>query len=107
MKTYTEKDFVEVVDGDGQPVPGFEAPVPASWVGTDLLPKGTKKKGRSGGSSSSSAPSQQPTGAEPPAGNAGTEVWAAWAVEHGGATEEDVKDMSRDDLREKYGKPAS
>lgn len=47
MKTYQDKDFVEVVDGDGNPVPGFEAPVPAAWVGTDLLPEGTKKKGRS------------------------------------------------------------
>lgn len=97
-----ETDFVDVVDTEGTVVDR----VPKHW-GEDLLVAGTKKKSRSGGSSSSSTTPPAPSGAEPPAGNAGTEVWAAWAVEHGGATEEDVKDMSRDELREKYGKPAS
>lgn len=42
---YEEKDFVEIVDGDGDPVEGFEHPVPKQWIGTDLLPAGAKKKG--------------------------------------------------------------
>lgn len=39
---------------------------------------------------------------EKPAGNASQEVWAAYAVTQG-ASAEDVKDASRDDLRELYG----
>ena len=47
------KEFVEVVDGDGNPVPGFEHSVPKAWVGTQLLPAGAKAKGRSKSSKSS------------------------------------------------------
>lgn len=56
---YAEKEFVEVVDADGNPLDGFAHPVPKSWIGTDLLPAGAKKKsGRSGGRSTEpSAPS--------------------------------------------------
>lgn len=36
------KDYVNVVDGDGNPVDGFEHPVPKSWVGTPLLLPGMK-----------------------------------------------------------------
>lgn len=37
---YEEKDFVDVVDENDVPL---EAPVPKRWLGTDLLPPGTKK----------------------------------------------------------------
>ncbi|MCY1141377.1 hypothetical protein OWR29_25545 [Actinoplanes sp. Pm04-4] len=40
---------------------------------------------------------------EPPAGNASADEWRAYAVEHRGATEDEVAGMKRDDLREKYG----
>lgn len=39
---------------------------------------------------------------EKPAGNASQELWAAYAVTQGAEAEE-VKDLSRDDLRELYG----
>lgn len=43
MRTYTDKDMVQVVvDGQVQP-----DPVPGSWVGTDLLPPGAKKATKS------------------------------------------------------------
>lgn len=38
MKTYTDKDFVDVVDEAGEPA----GSVPKAWVGTDLLPAGVK-----------------------------------------------------------------
>lgn len=38
-----------------------------------------------------------------PAKNAKTEEWAAFALEHRGATPEDVEGKTRDDLIEKYG----
>lgn len=40
---YEEKDYVDVVDEHGVPL---EAPVPKSWIGTDLLPPGAKKAGK-------------------------------------------------------------
>lgn len=40
---------------------------------------------------------------ERPAGNASQEAWATYAMESGQASEDEVKDLSRDDLREKYG----
>lgn len=39
---YEDKDFVDVVDENDVPL---EAPVPKRWLGTDLLPPGTKKAG--------------------------------------------------------------
>lgn len=35
--------FVHVVDGEGDPIAGFEHPVPETWLGTDLLPEGAKR----------------------------------------------------------------
>lgn len=35
--------YVDIVTADGDRVPGFSAPVPASWIGTDLLPEGVKR----------------------------------------------------------------
>lgn len=53
MAVYTEKDFVDVVDGEGNALD----PVPKQWLGTDLVPAGVKKAGKAsksdGGSSSS------------------------------------------------------
>lgn len=45
----------------------------------------------------------QPLGPERPHGNAGRDAWATYAVESGQASEDDVKDLSRDELRELYG----
>ncbi|MCF6376900.1 hypothetical protein L2K70_04730 [Nocardioides KLBMP 9356] len=38
-----------------------------------------------------------------PAGNASRDVWAAWVVATERATEDDITDMSRDQLRDTYG----
>jgi enolase len=35
--------FVDVVDEEGNPLVGFEYPVPEHWIGTSLLPPGAKK----------------------------------------------------------------
>ena len=40
---------------------------------------------------------------EKPHGNAGREAWATYALESGKASEDEIKDLSRDDLRELYG----
>lgn len=40
---------------------------------------------------------------ERPAGNASQEAWATYALESGQASEDEVKGLSRDDLRELYG----
>lgn len=40
---------------------------------------------------------------ERPAGNASQEAWATYALESGQASEDEVKDLSRDELRELYG----
>lgn len=110
-----EKDFVEVVDADGNDLP----PVPKHW-GEDQLPLGAKfkkKASRSTGSSSSSTPatgdsgdgsqSSGDGGPAEPAGSARTEAWVAFAKAKG-ATEEDLVDedgnaLGRDALRAKYG----
>lgn len=42
-------------------------------------------------------------GPQPPAGNASADEWRAYAVESGQATEEEVADLSRNDLRDKFG----
>lgn len=43
---------------------------------------------------------------EYPAGNASTEAWAEFAVEHHGADPTAIADMSRDDLRAEFGPDA-
>lgn len=64
--------WVDVVDAEGAPVAGFENPVPSHWVGTDLLPAGTKAKGRARSAAkvaeedAEKAPDTEPT----PAGSA-------------------------------------
>ena len=43
---------------------------------------------------------------EPPAGNASRDVWAAWVLAaHPGVSEDDIKDMGRDELRDTYTTP--
>ena len=51
------------------------------------------------------APEQEPEAPvfERPAGNASQEAWATYALESGQASEDEVKDLSRDELRELYG----
>lgn len=111
----TEKDFVKVVDAEGNDLPS----VPKHW-GSDLLPPGAEKKGRSTSSSSSSsssgsggqAPTSRASGQEPPRAGAGsgTDEWVAFAKEKG-ATDADLLDgdgkpVTRDVLIDKYGAPA-
>lgn len=36
-------EWIEVVDASGDPINGIADPVPSHWLGTDLLPEGTKK----------------------------------------------------------------
>lgn len=42
---------------------------------------------------------------EPPAGNASRDVWAAWVVAAGLATEDEIDGMGRDELRDTYTTP--
>lgn len=58
------------------------------------------------------APVEEPAEAPPapeapvferPAGNASQEAWAIYALESGQASEDEVRDLSRDELRELYG----
>ncbi|MDP9820389.1 hypothetical protein [Nocardioides massiliensis] len=107
------KDFVDLVDEADEVV----GSVPKHWR-DDQLPPGTKKKGRSSRSSSTSTPTgggqRQQTPSTPsgePAGNASREDWAAYAVTQG-AEEKDLVDdkgepLGRDELRAKYGQPQS
>lgn len=108
MKTYTEKDMVDVVDEAGNDL----SAIPKAWLGTDLVPAGVKQKSKSSGSSSSSSSSSTPAARQPgeePKGNASTEEWAAYAREKG-ATDDDLivdgKELTRDELKAKYGTPA-
>lgn len=41
---------------------------------------------------------------EKPAGNASLEAWATYVLESDQASENEIKGMSRDELRDKYGK---
>lgn len=113
--------FVHVVDAEGHPIDGFSDPVPEHWIGSSLLPEGAKEApeadevadtqdidelvARVAELEAENADLRKQGGGdvEQPAGNASTEVWAAWAVEHAGASPEDVKGKSRDELRETYG----
>lgn len=44
-----------------------------------------------------------PPAVEPPAANASAEAWRQYAIEHRGADPEQVADLRRDELRERYG----
>lgn len=59
---YSGKDFVEVVDGDGNRLERFPHPVPKAWVGTDLLPPGAKAKGKSTKASADGGDKTEPEG---------------------------------------------
>lgn len=105
-----EKDFVEVVDAEGNDLP----PVPKHW-GEEQLAPGAKFKKRSSSRSSSSdggkgGGGSDPASPEEPAGNASTEVWAEFAKSKG-ATDADLVDgegkpLGRDEIRAKYGTPS-
>lgn len=41
---------------------------------------------------------------EKPAGNASLEAWATYVLESDQASEDEIKGLSRDELRDKYGK---
>ena len=96
--------FIDVVDADGAAMAGFENPVPAHWVGTDLLPAGAKKKGRSGGSSTPPATANDGV----PAKSETREVLEAYAVDKGGLTEDEAKAFAnKDELHAELVKRAS
>lgn len=118
-------EFVHVVDAEGNAIEGFSSPVPSHWIGTDLLPKGTKRaperedrddqgdeiddlKATVALLEDENASLRQRLVAatvdrvKVPEGNASTEKWAAYAVERG-ADVEYVKGRSRDQLREEFG----
>lgn len=46
---------------------------------------------------------EAPPAVERPAGNASLEAWATYALESGQASEDEVKGLTRDELRELYG----
>lgn len=99
--TYTEEDMVSVVNEAGVVQ---ENKIPKQWLGTDLAP-GLKKAGRV-----KAAAAENPN--EEPAGNASREDWAAYAKSVKGVTDADLvdaegKELGRDELREKFGTPAS
>lgn len=48
-------------------------------------------------------PEPEPPAFERPAGNASQEAWATYALESGQASEDEVKGLTRDELRELYG----
>lgn len=52
MKTYTEKDFVDVVDEAGEPAGSY----PKAWQGTEFWPDGVKPAGRTSSRQSAPAP---------------------------------------------------
>lgn len=100
-----EKDFVEVVDADGNELP----PVPKHWGEDQLAPgaKVVKKSGKSSAKAKDSAKDQANTDDEPPAGNASREDWETYAKANG-ATDADLVDeqgepLGRDALRDKFG----
>lgn len=102
-----KSDFVKVVDTEGNDLP----PVPKHWTAADL-PAGAKKKSGNSSSStaSSSSSSSSQSGPTEPAGNASREDWATYAVDVKGATPEDLvvdgKELTRDELKAKYGTPS-
>ena len=96
--------FIDVVAADGVVMAGFENPVPSHWVGTDLLPAGAKKKGRSGGSSGPSTPPADGV----PAKSETREVLEAYAVDKGGLTQDEAKAFAnKDELHAELVKRAS
>lgn len=114
-QTYTEDDFVVVVDKTTGQVQ--KDPIPQSWIGTDLAPnvkKATKAQAKDADPPTPPAPPAPPAapappapGATEPAGNASRDDWAAYARTQG-ATDADLVDgdgepLGRDQLREKYG----
>jgi hypothetical protein len=99
-----EKDFVEWVDAEGNPLP----PVPKHW-GADQMPAGATKKSKAAKSSSGSSDDKVDKDAEPK-GNASADDWAAWAKRVKNATDDDLKDadgepLKRDEIRAKFGTP--
>lgn len=112
----TEKDFVDVVDEEGEVV----GSVPKHWDDDLDLAPGLKKKsggrrGRASDQSSGSDGGSTPPPVKPedePAGNASTEDWAAYARTAKGAEDADLvneqgEPLTRDELRAKFGTPAS
>jgi len=80
MSAYTEKDFVDVVDAEGKPL----GSVPKAWIGTDLLPDGAKKAGKSAKSDKPSDSSESVTVPEgDPSDDWTVKQLDAYAADHG------------------------
>ncbi|MGG5257465.1 hypothetical protein [Phycicoccus avicenniae] len=107
MVTMADKvKFVDVVDADGEVMPGFEHPVPEHWVGSDLLPAGAKKKGRS--SSGSSSKQEPPAGGGVPAVSSTRPELEAYATGTAGFTEDEAKAFAtKEELHAELVKRAS
>lgn len=108
-----ERDFVDVIDENDAVV----GTAPKHWDESQLAP-GTRLKKRATRSSSNGAstpsgqqtPPPPPTDPVEPAGNASTDDWKAYAIATGAKPEDlvvDGKDLTRDELKAKYGKPAA
>jgi hypothetical protein len=101
---------IHAVTGPGPIVPGPVLDDPAGQqareteaaarvlAGAELVPEVTADMAEQ--AKVAEGPAEQ---VEPPAGNASTEEWRAYAVDHRGAAPEQVAGMKRDDLREQYG----
>lgn len=106
---FKKSDFVDVVDADGNAIPTMPV-APKSWLGTALVPPGTKKgKPKSADDvqgTTPAAPSKREPGTEP-AKNASRDEWAAYAKEKGADDEALLDDkgeeLTRDALIAKYG----
>lgn len=109
----TDKDFVTVVDAEGEELPS----VPKHWD-EDLLPAGASKKSARSSSTTRSSSNTGGSNTPPvdpdaePKGNASRDDWAAWATRVKGATEDDLKDeqgepLGREAIRAKFGTPSS
>jgi nucleotide-binding universal stress UspA family protein len=99
----SEKDFVDVVDAEGNPLPS----VPKHW-GEDQLPPGAKKVSKKAAKKAADKVADDGV----PKGNAPTEEWIAYARKSDGFTEADLlaadgeTPLTRDELRAKFGPQA-
>lgn len=80
MPAYSAKDFVDIVDKDGNALD----PVPKTWLGTDLVPAGVTKAGKGGKASKSE---ESDNAVEVPEGDP-SDAWSvkqidAYAADHG------------------------
>ena len=102
---YTEDDMVSVIDGiTGEPM---EHPVPKAWIGTDLLPPGSKKASETKVAKANKSAAEGDGGQlTEPAPNAQKKTWVAYAKAQG-ASDDDLKGLGRDEIRDRYQSSAA